>query len=127
MDGNNKKVLTVCFMLAGFLAAIVVHILMGAAISISGTATRFLSGDFVANGLPILVGFITFLVMQFTPSILTWADEVIVEVKRSVWPSRRDTVAMTIAVTVMILISAGFLGVLDVLSSKVINLLVTWR
>jgi preprotein translocase subunit SecE len=127
MDDNNKKILTISFRGAAVVAAVVVHILMGAVMAISGSATRYLSSDLVANGVPFLVGFATFLGLQFTPAAVAWGNEVVTEVKRAVWPSGRDTLAMTIAVIVMILISAGLLGIFDVLSSKVVNLLVTWR
>ena len=44
----------------------------------------------------------TFAILQFNPKIRTWADECIAEVRKVVWPSRKDTIAMTIVCCVMV-------------------------
>jgi preprotein translocase subunit SecE len=121
-NSSNSKIVTVSMMVSGILVGLMVSILWNALIAIStGAFGRFVSDDIVRHGLPVLVGLGVFLVLQFNKTVLVWADEVVVEVKRVVWPSRKDTTAMTIVVCVMLLISGVALGLLDVFSGTVLD------
>lgn len=122
MDNTNSKIVTVSFMVAGILIGIVVSVLMETLSAVStGAFGRFVSQDFVRHGLPVVVGLGSFLFFQINKRIVAWADEVVVELRRVVWPSRKDTTAMTIMVCVMLLISGVFFGVLDVVSGSVVD------
>jgi len=48
------------------------------------------------------------------------------ELKKIVWPSRKDTVAMTIVVIMMVLISGVVFAVFDGLSSYMIGAMPKW-
>ncbi len=50
--------------------------------------------------------------------------EVKVELKKVVWPSRRETMTTTTVVIVLVLISAAFLGLIDLSLSRLIRALV---
>jgi len=80
--------------------------------------------DLIRHGVPLAFGLVVFSVLQFNPRLLAWADEVVAEIRKIVWPSRKDTVAMTIVVVVMVMISSVIIVSFDFVSGYVINLLV---
>lgn len=125
MEQSNKKVLTMSFLGAGALVAFVFKVLVTVLTPVtSGNVARIISGDFVVYILPVILGFIAFLVLQFNAKINVWADEVVTEIKKVVWPSRKDTVAMTIVVCIMVLISAVIISLFDFVSSQIVNYIV---
>jgi preprotein translocase subunit SecE len=122
MENTNNKIATVCFMAAGILIAIFFSIVMSTLAAVTtGAVGRFFAQDMVRHVLPALVGLACFIGFQLSKVIGAWADEVITEIRRVVWPSRKDTVAMTIVVCVMLLISGVFFGILDVVSGSVVD------
>ena len=121
MTDSNGKYITVCFVLGGACAAYIVKILLDALSSTWGIAARYIQGDLMVHGLPVTFGLIIFLALQFNSKTVKWADEVIVEVKKVVWPSRKDTVATSIVVTVMLIISGVLLGVFDLISNYLVK------
>lgn len=122
MENTNSKYITVSFIVAGLLLGIVVSVLLETLSTVStGAFGRIVSQDVIRRGLPFAVGVGSFLVFQFSKPITTWADEVVTELRRVVWPSRKDTTAMTIMVCVMLLISGVYFGILDVVSGQVVD------
>ncbi len=57
------------------------------------------------------------------PRIQTWADEVVGELTRVAWPSRRETGASTIVVIVASLVAAAILGAFDAAWSTITDLI----
>ena len=122
MENNNSKIVTVCFMLTAILIGIVVAVSMETASAIgTGAFGRFVSDPLVRHGLPVVVGLIVFVALQANAKVRSWADDVVGEIRRIVWPSRKDTVSMTVVVCVMLLFSGLALGLLDVVSGKFID------
>jgi preprotein translocase subunit SecE len=119
--GDSKKILTVSFVLASILVAFVTGILLDLVGGMYGPAARLLSKDTVRHGFPVALGLATFLVFQLNPRIKSWADDVVIELKKVVFPSRKETVAMTVVVCIMLVISGIFLGLFDIVSSFVLN------
>ena len=115
MDKTNSKILTLSFAASGALVGLTISLLIRAFSGAFGIVARLTDADLVRHGVPVLFGFAVFAILQFNPRILAWAEEVVVEVRKVVWPSRKDTVAMTIVVLVMVAISSviitGFDGV----------------
>jgi len=66
-------------------------------------------------------GIVAFFILQFNKGTLAWADDVVSELRKIVWPSRKDTVAMTVMVCVMLLISGIVLGLYDVIGGTLID------
>ena len=50
--------------------------------------------------------------------------EVVVELKKVIWPSRKETVGSTAVVLVIVGMSAVFLGIVDLILSRLVKLLV---
>jgi preprotein translocase subunit SecE len=125
MDQNNSKIMTVSFVVAGFLAGVVVKVLMDTLAGFASWAVQMNSIEAVKHGLPLTVGFLTFIFLQFNPKIRVWAEESIVELRKVVWPTFKDTRAMTIVVCVMLVIASLILGLFDVVSGHLVKLILS--
>lgn len=123
MDNSNKKILTVSFILAGVLSTFIVSILLDLLSVTFGFMARAMNSDLLQHGLPVGVGFLVFFLLQFNSKVISWADEVVVEIKKVVWPSKKDTFGMTTAVCIMVIISGIFIALFDFISGYVVNLM----
>lgn len=123
MEKANSKILTLSFALAAILVGLTVSLLIKAFAGAFGVVARAADSDFVRHGLPVVIGFALFSALQFNPKVLAWGEDVVSEVRKVVWPSRKDTTAMTIAVVVMVLISSVIISSFDLISGFFINYL----
>ena len=124
MTDSNQKYITVSFVLAGAIAAYIAKILLESLASTWGLAARYVQGDLIIHGVPVTVGLIVFLIFQFNSKSVKWADEVLVEIKKVVWPSRKDTVLTSVVVTFMLLISGVLLGAFDLVSNYLMKYII---
>lgn len=124
MDNTNSKIVTLSFLafsaLIGFTLSTLLRVFSGA----FGIVARAMEQDLVRHGLPVAVAIGLFLYLQFNKNILTWADEVIAEVKKVVWPPSKDVRGMTVVVVIMVLISSVIVSVFDMFSGFVLNQLI---
>jgi preprotein translocase subunit SecE len=123
MEKTNSKIITLSFSIAALLSGLVVGLLLKAFAGAFAVVARAYDMDLVRHGLPLLVGFGLFAACQFNPKVVVWADEVASEVRKVVWPSRKDTTAMTIVVCIMVLISSVIISSFDMISGYIINTL----
>ncbi len=121
MDKANSKILTLSFAIAAALLGFTVHLLLKIFAGAFGVVARATDTDLVRHGLPVATAAVLFAILQFNPKILVWAEEVVSEIRKVVFPSRKDTTAMTIVVVVMVLISSVIISTFDVLSAYFIN------
>jgi preprotein translocase subunit SecE len=126
-DNKNQKIITMAFLAVSVLAAFVINILLESAAATWGLMARYYSQDWVQHGIPVLTGLLTFLSLQFNKKVIVWADEVVTELLKVVWPSRKDTMAMTVVVAVMLLISSLILGFFDFLSTNIVKMLLNLK
>lgn len=123
-DKTNRKALTFSFVVAGVLAFIVVRVLFDTLGGMFAVIERFRSIQTVNHGVPIVFGIGTFLALQLNRKVVAWADEVVTEVRKIVWPSQRDTTVTTVAVCVMVMVAGLGLSVVDYVSSILIKWIV---
>ncbi|HPI40072.1 MAG TPA: preprotein translocase subunit SecE [Pseudobdellovibrionaceae bacterium] len=121
MDKNNAKVITISFVVAGALVAFVINLLIVTFSGAFSVVAKLADSDFVRHILPVLIGFVLFLALQFNKKVLIWADEVVSEIRKVVWPSQKDTTAMAIVVVIMVLIAGGIISLFDFVSGVVVN------
>lgn len=121
MDNTNSKIVTLSFLtfsaLIGFTVATLLRVFSGA----FGFMARAMEMDLVRHGVPVLTAVVLFAYLQLNKKVLTWADEVIAEVKKVVWPPLKDTRGMTVIVVVMVFISGVIVSVFDMFSGFVLN------
>ena len=121
---ENAKIITLSFVAMGFLAAFIIRILFELLAVYSGTVAIAYGQEWIRHGVPILIGFSVFMFLQVREQTRIWAHEVVVEVRKVVWPSRQATLGMTVLVCIILMISGFVLGVFDLMSSAVINFII---
>jgi preprotein translocase subunit SecE len=121
MEKVNQKILTMSFLIFSALISVSFSLLMKAFAGAFGVIARLHDLDIIKHGLPVLIGLGLFVYLQFNSKVLTWGDEVVVEIKKVVWPSKKDTTGMTVVVIVMVLISSLIITAFDFLSGYIIN------
>lgn len=119
---SNSKIVTVCLMLFSILIGIVVAVMLETLSAVgTGAFGRAVSDTTVRTILPVAIGLIIFAILQTNKKVVSWSDDVVSEIRRIVWPSRRDTIGMTVVVCIMLIISGLALGLLDVMSGTFID------
>lgn len=121
MDKTNSKIVTLSFLGFSILIGITISTLLKVFSGAFGPIAKAMEFDLFKHGLPVGTALILFLSLQFNKNILSWADEVIAEIKKVVWPPVKDTRGMTIVVVVMVLISSVIVSVFDLFSGFVLN------
>lgn len=121
MDKNNAKILTLCYLAVAAVGAYSTGLLIEALASIIPGLATLASHDYVQHGLPIVLGLSVFATLQFNKNVNIYCDEVITELKKIVWPSRRDTTAMTIVVCVIVVIAGFCLAIFDGMSGYLVG------
>ncbi len=124
MENDNKKIITLAFVIAGLISWLTLSVLLEAFAGMFGPLAKLWSQDAFKHGVPVGVGALVFVVLQFNAKIGVWADEVVVEIRKVVWPSRKDTTAMTIVCCVMLVLAGVMLGLFDLVSSNILKLMV---
>ncbi|WP_373998084.1 preprotein translocase subunit SecE [Bdellovibrio bacteriovorus] len=123
MEKANSKILTISFAIAAILVGLTTSLLIKAFAGAFGVVARAADSDVVRHGVPVALGLVVFAVLQFNPKVMSWGEEVVSEIRKVVWPSRKDTTAMTIACVVMVLISSVIISSFDLISGFFINYL----
>lgn len=121
MDNSNSKIITLSFALFAALVGFTLQLLIKAFAGAFGVVALLADSDLVRHGLPVVVGFGLFAALQFNKKIMVWAEEVVAEVRKVVWPSRKDTTGMTVVVIIMVLISSVIITSFDFLSGYLVN------
>jgi preprotein translocase subunit SecE len=122
LASTNSKIIMVSFMAAALLIGLFFSVVIETAGAVAtGSLGHFLSGDLVRHLVPVFIGIACYFYFQFSKPVVKWADEVTTEIRRVVWPSRKDTVAMTTVVCVMLIISGLTLGLFDLVSGTVVE------
>lgn len=119
-----KKITTLSFLCAGLLAYASVNTVFKSLAGAFGIIQRWYSIEILNHGLPVVAAVLVFSILQFSPKIVVWAEEVLLEASKVVWPSRKDTTAMTIVVCIFVGIASGILVVIDYLSRELVRMII---
>ncbi len=124
MEKTIQKIMMVSFVAGAFFVGYTVQVFNTILASSWGTYARLTDSDLATHGAPVIFGAAFFAYVSFSPKVKTWAQEVIVEVSKVVWPSQKDTTAMTIFVCFFMIVSGVILGIFDYISSQVIQFII---
>lgn len=119
-----KKISTLSFLFAGGLTYLVVDTLFKALAGIFGVVQRWYGMEVLYHGVPLVLAIIVFCILQFNVKILSWAEEVISEVSKVVWPSRKDTFAMTMVVCMFVGVASLLLVVIDYVARNFVQMII---
>lgn len=123
-EKNNDSIIYFCYVVAAGLGAYIASTLLDLAGGMFGPIARLRDLTIVRHGFPFSIFLVTFLYLFFEKRIYAWTDECVTEIKRVVWPSRKDVAQMTTVVCVMVLLSGLTLGIWDFLSSQLMKMFV---
>ena len=121
---DNKKAITVSFVVLGLLVGFVTHLLMQFLAQSFVIFARIESNEIYSNGIPVLLGAIVFIALQFNKHTVEFTDGVVGELRKVVWPSGKDTGLMTVVVVITLVISGVIVGVYDSIWAYLINSIV---
>lgn len=124
MDKTNQKIMTLSFVTFSILIGLSLSLLLKTFAASFAIVARLHSIDLIKHGLPVGVALILFASLQFNKKVLAWGEDVALEIRKVVWPSRKDTTAMTIVVVIMVLISSVIITTFDFVSGYLVNYLV---
>ncbi len=123
MDKTNQKILTMSFVAFSAIIGLSVSLLLKTFAGSFAFMARLHNVDFVKHGIPVIAALAVFASLQFNKNVLAWGEDVALEIRKVVWPSRKDTTAMTIVVVVMVLISSVIITTFDFVSGYLVNYL----
>lgn len=118
---ENLKIVTVSFIVLSFLSAFVIRVIFETLSVASGFFANFYSMDLFRHGIPITAGVLAFLVFQLHKPYQKLADEVVTEVRKVVWASKKELYSMTILVCVILIFSGVVLGIFDMVSGTFVR------
>ncbi|PIS09803.1 MAG: preprotein translocase subunit SecE [Bdellovibrio sp. CG10_big_fil_rev_8_21_14_0_10_47_8] len=121
MDNTNSKILTLSFALAAAIMGFTVHLLVKSFSAAFGVVARLADSDMVRHGFPVVFGLAVFAILQFNPRVLAWGEDVVGEIRKVVWPGRKDVTSMTIVVLIMVLISSVIISSFDLTSGAIMK------
>lgn len=124
MEKTVNKIMMVSFIAGAFLCGYTVNVMVALLSNSWGTFARLTDSPAVRHGAPIAIAVGFFFYASFSKNVRSWAHEVIMEVSKVVWPSRKETTAMTIVVCFFMIMTGIILGVFDLISSQVIQFII---
>lgn len=118
---ENFKIVTISFVVFSFLAGFVVKVLFEALAVSVGFFAGFYGQDIFRHGIPFLSGLVLFIYFQVKKEARTLADEVVTEVKKVVWPTKKELYAMSLVVCMILILSGVVLGIFDLIAGTSVN------
>lgn len=120
---TTNKIMTLCFFIGAALVFWVVGVLLETASGAFAPVARLRAMAVVQHGLPLGCALLTFCWLQFSKKNRNFSEEVITEVSKVVWPTKQEIIGMTIAVSIMLVISGVVLALFDYGSGEIVNLI----
>lgn len=127
MDKKNiNKAVTFSFaaiaVLVWWVAGVILETLAAGVASVGRLKAFNLAGIGIYDVLlPVLIGFLAFLYLQLNAKRKAWAEDVVLETSKVVWPPLKDVQVSTVVVSIMLIISGVVLFGMDALASSVID------
>lgn len=120
---DNRKIILSSYTVAAFIGWFLVRSAI-AALRVEWYAFRRLPGaEWIQEGLPVLLALTVFGVLFKHPRVNVFMDDVVVELKKVIWPAREDVSKSTTVVVICILVASLILASFDLLWGKVIGAL----
>ena len=121
MTSKYSKIIQVTIVCACFTTGFTIKIIFEFFAVLSGLAAKWYAIEALRHGIPVGSGLALFLFFQFNPKIRKWLEEVVIEVSKVVWPTKKDTLSMTAVFCVILILSGVVLGLFDLSASAVMR------
>lgn len=113
MENQRQKWVNLSFLAAAALFGYIIITLLFKLAGVYDLEARFHDIDLYIRGISVLFGGGLFFYLYKNEKASQFMNEVVTELIRVTWPSRKDTYRATIVVIIMVIISGVFLGGLD--------------
>jgi preprotein translocase subunit SecE len=123
-EKNNQSIVTFSFVVLGAIAYGVTWVVFEILSETFGPMAALRSQELWKNGIPVAAGLLTFVLLITNKTANTWADESVAELRKVVWPSRKDTIAMTTVCCVMVVVAGIGFGIFDFVAAQLIKVFV---
>ncbi|MGH1467685.1 MAG: preprotein translocase subunit SecE [Bdellovibrionales bacterium] len=120
---TTNKIMTFTFLLGAALVFWTVGVLFETASDSFAVMANLKAQPVIRHGFPLLCGLGMFAWLQLSAKNRAFADEVITETSKVVWPTFRDVKGMTVAVTIMLIISGIIIAGFDLGAGKTLKLI----
>ena len=121
MDKNTRNIFGITMLCAGAIVWYSFKVATDYFVGYFDLAIRYPWLHVVQNVFPVLLGLTTSYLIYRIQKIRDYLLEVISEVKKVVWPSRKETWGATVIVIIAVLISGVVLGIFDWLAGLFMN------
>ena len=118
---QHSKIVQVSGVLFSLLIGYSARVLLEFFAVIFGPVAKVYNIDLVRHGVPISVGVLCFCIVQFHPKIQKWLFDVVTEIAKVVWPTKKDTTSMTAVVCVVLILAGVVLGLIDLGAATVMR------
>lgn len=119
---TTNKIMTFSFLLLAALIFWTVGVLLDTASDSFAIMANLKANAVIKHGFPLACGVAAFVWLQFSQKNKDFADEVITETSKVVWPTFRDVKGMTIAVSIMLIVSGLVITGFDLGAAKTLKL-----
>lgn len=132
MDSNVRKLTYISFIAVSGLVGLVFWYLAGSIADFAAIPSTIFFGDDTGFSLKLtqvqwgasgVVGLGSFLYLFFNARAVDFSDECFAELYKVTWPTRKETIASTIVVGVMVLIAALIFQIMDLIWGGLFGLL----
>lgn len=121
--GDGRKWINALLVLGAALVAFVVVRFLGQMTEWFDLESKIPYVNGVGQGIGIFVGILSFIVSIRSKMIMTFLDEVYSELEKVLWADRDETTRLTFVIIIAVGITSVFLGLLDFIIGKGLNLL----
>ena len=121
IKAENAKIVTVSFVAFAFLAGFTAKVLFEALSVSIGFFAPFYDQDIFQHGAPFITGLGLFLFLYLSKGAKTVADETVTEVKKVVWPTKKELYAMSFVVCLILIASGAALGAFDLIAGTSVD------
>lgn len=115
MENQHQKWVTLSYLAVAALLAFVALQLGQKLVGAYDLEARVRNAELLLRGFSVLAGLVLFIALYRSEQATQFMTEVVVELSRVTWPTRKETSAATVLVVIMVVISGLFLGLLDYL------------
>jgi preprotein translocase subunit SecE len=122
MESQYKKWVNLSYLAVAVLLGYIVFSLSQRLTSTYDLETHVQNIDLIIRVLSIVAGGILFLILYRNERANEFMSEVVVELSRVTWPTRRETASATLVVIIMVMISGMVLGFFDYVWTKILQL-----
>ncbi len=123
MNNENKKWIIISFLALATLLWYITEKILLSIVDLFGITVYPLIGDVtILTPLAVLPALGLFVYLQRNVRSVDFTNDVINELKKIVWPPRKETSASTLIVLVLVFIAASILGIFDFLWIKILGI-----